>query len=103
MNVLKKNTLPTFEIVPRRDLDTEKTHVFLAENEFTHETQSINTTITKKINGNYNITLASFPNGEKLAYEIRDGVEVVSMGKMLIIEENQSVQDYEPINSKKYY
>jgi hypothetical protein len=103
MNVLKKNTLPTFEIVPRRDLDTEKAHSFLAENEFTHETQFIRATIAKKINGNYNITLDEFPDGEKLAYEIKDVKEVVSMGKMLIIEENQSVQDYEPINSKKYY
>ena len=102
MIVLKIDTPPTFEIVPRRNLDVNKNYSAVIEDEFTHEMQVIPATIEKKTNENYNITLATFPTGEKLAYEIKDSDEVVSMGKMLIINPTQTIQDYEK-NNQKYY
>jgi hypothetical protein len=102
MNVLKKDTPPIFEIVPRCDLDTAKVYTVVFFNEYTSEIQTVTATVAKLQNENYNLILSEFPNGEKLSFEIKDSDLVVCMGKLIIIGQSDSVQDYEA-NNNQYY
>jgi len=41
MHILRKNTDPVFEIVPRKVLDISKTYFFNLKNEYTNEVQEV--------------------------------------------------------------
>ena len=107
MDVLKKNTTPTFEIVPRFNLNTSQDYIFEIVNEFTQKKETILSTVQLLPNENYSITMATFPKGkinEKLSYSILNSVgEVVSLGRFIILSETENVQDYSKQNNTKFY
>jgi hypothetical protein len=101
MNVLKINTSPEFEFIPRTNL-TSSTFSVEIKNENNQNTQTIECEVVKLSNENYNATLASFPNGkqgDKLSYSIPNVVN----GKFLIVSESESVQNYSKKNNNKFY
>ena len=109
MDVLKKNTAPAFEIVPRYKLDTTKVLKLALVNEANEKTQTILTTsVVLLANENYLITLATFPTGkanEKFSYILSENVsgKVVNFGKLLIADENEVIQDYTKKTVNKFY
>lgn len=106
MDILKKNTSPTFQIVPRKVLDFSKVFNFQLKNEMSQKVQDILATISLLPNENYQITLASFPAGkigDKIAYTLLQDNEVVLLGKILITTETENVQDYSKQTNNKFY
>ena len=108
MDILRKNTPAIFQIVPRKTLDQNLNYTIKIKNETANKTQEISLIVSLLPNENYKVTLDSFPNGkigEKLAYEIIESVsnEVVYLGKMFIVSETESVQDYTKQNNNKFY
>ena len=87
MDILKKNTSPTFQTVPRKVLDFSKVFNFQLKNEMSQKVQDILATILLLQNENYQVTLASFPTGkigDKISYTLLEDDEVVLLGKILI-------------------
>lgn len=106
MEILKQNTTPTFEIVPRKKLDLTASFKIILVSENTQSTQEIVATVSILPNKNYNITLSSFPTGkirEKFSYTIFQSQEVVSLGKIIILSQNESVQDFTTKTNNKFY
>lgn len=108
MDILRKNTSPTFQIVPRLKLDENSTFTFKIVNETSRNSQDVTATIYILPNENYQIILDEFPVGkigEKLSYKIIDDFtsEIVYLGKALIVSENEVVQDYSKKNNNKFY
>lgn len=108
MNILRKNTDPVFQIVPRENLNTDNAFKIHLKNEDTQVVQEINATFSLLENENYNITLESFPTGnihEKFSFTIIEILtnNVVSLGKILIVDENESVQGYTTIETNNFY
>ena len=108
MDILRKNTTPTFQIVPRRKLLlTEALRIDL-RNENNDLREIIDCTIVNLPNENYSLTLATFPVGNldaKFSYSlyINGTNEIVLMGKLMIITETQNVQDYTVQTNTKFY
>lgn len=107
MHILRKNTTPAFEIVPRKTLDISKAYFFHLKNEYTTETQTIESSIVLLPNENYKITMLDFPNGkvnEKISFELKEETtnEIVLIGQLMIVDENEVVQDYSKKTNKKY-
>ncbi len=109
MNVLKLNTTPAFEVVPRYNLDTNQVLKIDLVKESNQTTQTILTTSVVLLqNENYLITLASFPTGianDKFSYILSENISgtVVSFGKLMIVDENEIVQDYSKKSVNKFY
>lgn len=109
MDILKINTSPAFEIVPRYNLDTTKSLKIDLVKESNQTTQTILTTsVVLLANENYLITLASFPLGtanDKFSYILSENVsgKVVSFGKLMIVSEDEIVQDYSKKPVNKFY
>lgn len=106
MDILKQNTSPQFEIVPRKKLDTAVVFKMFLISEATQAVQEINISVALLANENYTATLASFPIGkvrEKFSYTILQTQEVVSLGKLMIISETESVQDFTTKTNNKFY
>ena len=108
MDILKINTSPSFQIVSRKKLDVSRVFKFLITNEMTKKTQDILSGLVLLPNENYTIILASFPlgkAGDKLAYKLVDNItnEIVLMGKILIIPEIETTQDYSKKTNNKFY
>lgn len=108
MNILRINTSPSFQIVPRENLDVSRLLNVAIKNEDTQEVQNINATVSLLENENYQLTLVSFPTGnqnEKFSYTITDILtnNVVSLGKILIVAEDQNIQDYTTTTTNKFY
>lgn len=102
MDILKKNTSPTFQIVSRSTLDTSQPISVEITSEFTQEKQIITASVTLLENQNYQLTLSEFPAGklyEKLSYKI----ENVCLGKMIIVSEDEDIQNYAKKPNDKYY
>lgn len=102
MDILKKNTIPTFQIVSRTILDTSQPLSVEITSEFTQLKQTISASIALLENQNYQLTLSEFPTGklyEKLSYKI----ENVCLGKMIIVSENEDIQNYAKKPNDKYY
>lgn len=107
MHILRKNTTPAFEIVPRKVLDVSKAYFFHLKNEYTTETQTIESSIVLLPNENYKITMLDFPNGkinEKISFELKEETtnEIVLIGQLMIIDENEVVQDFSKKTNTKY-
>lgn len=107
MHILRKNTDPIFEIVPRKKLDVSKSYFFNLKNEYTNEVQEIESSIELLSNENYNITMSSFPTGninEKISFELKEETtnEIVLIGQIMIVDENEIVQDYSKKTNLKY-
>lgn len=107
MHILRKNTNPIFEIVPRKKLDVSKAYFFNLKNEYTNEVQEIESSIELLSNENYNITMSSFPIGninEKISFELKEETtnEIVLIGQIMIVDENEVVQDYSKKTNLKY-
>ncbi len=106
MNILKVNTAPSFEIVPRTNINLSNTFRIELENNFTNETQSIQiNSLTLLPNENYTIVLASFPVANldaKFSYTIKENIanNVICIGKLMVVSENENVQDYK---NNKYF
>ena len=106
MDILKKNTSPTFQIVPRKVLNYSKIFKFQLKNEMSQRKEDILATISLLPNENYQITLASFPVGkigDKISYTLLQDNEVVLLGKILITTETENIQDYSKQTNNKFY
>lgn len=107
MHILRKNTTPAFEIVPRKVLDVSKSYFFHLKNEYTTETQIVESSIVLLPNENYKITMLDFPNGkinEKISFELKEETtnEIVLIGQLMIVDENEVVQDFSKKTNTKY-
>ena len=107
MHILRKNTIPAFEIVPRKVLDVSKAFFFHLKNEYTNETQIVESSIELLSNENYTITFSEFPIGkvnEKISFELKEETtnEIVLIGQIMIVDENEVVQDYSKKTNLKY-
>jgi len=99
MNILKINTAPEFEIIPRGIMVGS---VIELKNENNQKKQNVNFTFEKLPNENYKIILATFPNGkqgDKLSYSIPN----VCNGKILIVSQTENIQDYSKKSNNKFY
>lgn len=108
MDIIRINTLPSFEIVPRYYLNLLSTFKITLTNEFSKEAQDINCSVSLLENENYQLVLSSFPigkNGDKLSYIIIDisTNETISLGKIMIVLENENIQDYSNKNINNIY
>lgn len=106
MDILKKNTSPSFEIVPRKVLDISKVFKFQLKNEMSQNKSEILANVSLLQNENYQITLVSFPLGkvgDKISYTLLQGNEVILLGKMLITSETENIQDYSKKTNNKFY
>ena len=107
MHILRKNTIPAFEIVPRKVLDVSKVFFFHLKNEYTNQTQIVESSVELLSNENYTITMSEFPAGkinEKISFELKQGdtSEIVLIGQIMIVDENEVVQDYSKKTNLKY-
>ena len=107
MHILRKNTTPVFEIVPRKKLDVSRTYFFNLKNEYTNQTQTIESSVELLSNENYTITMSEFPIGkinEKISFELKEETtnEIVLIGQIMIVDENEVVQDYSKKTNLKY-
>ena len=107
MHILRKNTTPAFEIVPRKVLDISKAFFFHLKNEYTNENQIVESSVVLLSNENYTITMSVFPNGninEKISFELKEETtnEIVLIGQIMIVDENEVVQDYSKKTNLKY-
>ena len=108
MDILRKNLTPSFEIVPRYALDLSKQLRFLLINENIKVASQIIAAVTLLDNENYKITFATFPVstvGDKISYTLIDNIseKIVSLGKIMVIGETESVQNYSKILNTKFY
>ena len=106
MDIIKKNTSPSFQIVPRKVLDLSKVFKFQLKNEMSQKMQDILAAISLLQNENYQITLATFPTGkigDKISYTLLEDDEVVLLGKILITTETENIQDYSKQTNNKFY
>lgn len=106
MDILKKNTSPSFQIVPRKILDSSKVFKFTLKNEMSQKSQDILATIYLLQNENYQITLNTFPTGkigDKISYTLFQDTEVILLGKILITTETENIQDYSKQTNNKFY
>ena len=106
MYILKQNTTPEIEIVPRKVLDLNSDYVFFIRNEYTNALEQISSTIELLPNENYKVTLDDFPTGkinEKFTFELKEENEIVLIGQFIIVDENENVQDYSKQTNSKYY
>lgn len=107
MHILRKNTTPAFEIVPRKVLDISKALFFYLKNEYTTETQIVESSVELLPNENYTITMSEFPTGkinEKISFELKEETtnEIVLIGQIMIVDQNEVVQDYSKKTNLKY-
>lgn len=107
MHILRKNTTPAFEIVPRKVLGISKAYFFHLKNEYTTETQIVESSVELLSNENYTITMSEFPTGkinEKITFELKEETtnEIVLIGQIMIVDENEVVQDYSKKTNTKY-
>jgi hypothetical protein len=108
MDILKKNTLPVFQIVPRKKLLIANVYRLDLRNESTKAEQIIICSIANLPNENYNLTLATFPAGRlgaKFSYSLfnNDTNDLVLLGKLIILAESQNVQDYTNKTNNNFY
>lgn len=107
MNILRKNTIPKFEIVPREKLNVSDEFTVNTIGEFSQKKQTILATVILLLNENYLIEMASFPvgkEGEKFSYTILDpNTKIVSLGKFMIVSEFETIQDYSKKQNTKFY
>ena len=106
MDIIKKNTSPSFQIVPRKVLDSSKVFTFQLKNEMSQRKEDILATISLLPNENYQVTLAKFPTGkigDKISYTLLQDNEVVLLGKILITTETENIQDYSKQTNNKFY
>ncbi len=107
MHILRKNTTPAFEIVPRKVLDVSKALFFHLKNEYTNATQIVEASVVLLSNENYTIAMSEFPTGkinEKISFELKEETtnEIVLIGQIMIVDENEVVQDYRKKTNLKY-
>lgn len=107
MNVLKINTSPSFEIVPREKISILENLSIELISEFSQSKQTVNIGVTELSNENYLIQLSTFPiskEGEKFSYTIKNELnKIVSLGKLIVLGELQNIQDYSKKTNKKFY
>ena len=105
MNILKINTTPIFEFIPRTQLlNTNLTIEIVSES--SSNVQTINCVASVLSNENYNLLLATFPTGqvnEKFSYTIFNGLEKISLGKLILISSTEVVQDFSKKSVNKFY
>ena len=106
MHILRENTDPIFEIVPRKTL-SDITYFMFLKSEYTQAVQTIECTKELLPNENYNITLVTFPVGnenEKFSFELKDILnEVICIGQLMIVSEFADVQNYTKVSNTKFY
>ena len=107
MHILRKNTTPAFEIVPRKVLVVSKAFFFHLKSEYTTEIQIVESWIELLPNENYNVTMLLFPIGkinEKITFELKEETtnDIVLIGQIMIVDENEVVQDYSKKTNLKY-
>lgn len=108
MDVIRIGTNPIFEIVPRRKLSESDTFTVTLYNEYSKAPQDIQATVELLSNENYNILFLEEPTGnagDKFSYEVTSDTtsDVVLLGRLILLQENDSVQDYNTASNTKYY
>jgi hypothetical protein len=108
MDILRINTLPVFQIVPRRKLSVADVFKIVLRNESSNVSQSIICSATLLANENYLLTLSSFPTGSlgaKFSYSLLNNEtnEIVLLGKLIIVSENQDIQNYTNKSNTNFY
>jgi hypothetical protein len=78
------------------------------KNEDKQSTQTRSCIFALLPNENYNLTLNSFPTsseGSKFSYTVKKNSnnEVVLMGRLMVVGETQSIQDYTKTSINKFY
>lgn len=102
MNILKKNTTPSFEIVPRIAMLEATPYDVELINQFSQSKQTITATATRLPNENYLLTLSEFPEGktyDKFSFKITN----ICLGTLMIVSELEDIQNYESKTNQKYY
>ena len=108
MDILRKNTTPAFQIVPRRKLALTDVFKITIRNESTNVSQSIICSAALLANENYLLTLSSFPTGSlgaKFSYALLNNEtnEIVLLGKLIIVAETQDIQNYSNKSNNNFY
>lgn len=108
MDVIRIGTNPIFEIVPRRKLSVSDTFTVTLYNEYSKAPQDIQATVELLPNENYNILFMTEPtgnSGDKFSYKVTSDTtsDVVLLGRLILLQENDSVQDYNTASNTKYY
>lgn len=109
MNIIRKNTIPSFQIVLREEIVLNAVDPFTIEiiSEFSQKKQTIVVSISQLENENYLIQMVSFPigkEGEKFSYTIlNDNQKTVSLGKFMIVSEFEDIQNYSKKQNTKFY
>lgn len=104
MNVIKINTLPQFQFIPRRILDNWYLNIELVS-EIKGTKQTIECTATLLPNEKYNLEFSVFPIGranETFSFTILNGLEVICLGKLMIVAQDAIVQNHSK-KTNKYY
>jgi len=105
MYILRKNTTPNFEIVPRKILSG--TIFILLKSEFTQEVQNIPCDYDTLENENYWLRLSSFPISkvnEKFSFELSNDLnEILMIGQLIVVDEFADIQNYTKVANTKYY
>jgi hypothetical protein len=108
MDILRKNTTPAFQIVPRKKLLITDVFKIELRDESSKVLQIIICSIANLANENYNLTLATFPTGRlgaKFSYSLFNNAtnDLVLMGRLIIVSQNQNIQDYTNKTNNNFY
>jgi hypothetical protein len=107
MNILKINSVPSFEVIFRAELE-DTIYKIILKNELKNTAQEIICAFDLLPNENFNVVLNTFPvgvSGTKFSYKIVDSEsdDIVCFGKLMIVAQNENVQDYSKKTSTKFY
>lgn len=108
MDILKINTEPKFEIVPRIYFDTVEVLEIVLTSEKNGSAQTVDASAIILPNENYLLLLSQFPSGkenEKFSYGLfeKTSKKLLSLGRLMILAENESVQNYSKKENTKFY
>ena len=108
MNIIRKNTIPSFQIVPRKDLNIIDVFKIELKNESSQKKQIIICAVDLLPNENFTLSLETFPTGkigDKFSYSLLDNStsELVLMGKLMIVSQFEDIQNYSNKLNNQYY
>jgi len=97
MKVLFLTEALTFSLIPRVYPEVSDILVLSLRNEFTDEviTPAITFTITDKLNITITNQPADFKSKNKYDIDLKNGDDLIYLGKMIILEAGTDVQNYE--------
>jgi len=96
MKVLFLETPYTFSLIPRVYPLESDTLILSLRNEITDtvSTPDITFTVTDKVNVTI-VELLGLKSKDKFEIELKNGSEIIYLGKLIVLDENTNVQNYE--------